>query len=244
MKRSRFLVVVLLLAASWAQAAYVVMLRNGERIVAKSKYTVKGAMALITLKNGTLTSLPVSQIDVKATDKVNALGLGDAVSLDWVDTGGPPPTPTATPSITSLGHINPDVAKPVNDAARPTPTPGIGFRDTKFKDAQVAKAFQQGLENVHLYLYRTSQGTNPAYLFIEIQVNGQPEVLKALEAVTATYQVLAQSAPERAPGEVEVQMLNESGKEAGVFRLSAADAAELATGKVSAQEFFVKHVIF
>ena len=46
------------------------------------------------------------------------------------------------------------------------------------------------------------------------------------------------------PERVEVQMLNESGKEAGVFRLSAADAAELATGKVTPENFFVQHVIF
>ena len=63
-------------------------------------------------------------------------------------------------------------------------------------------------------------------------------------AVAETYEVLAKKAPERMPERVEVQMLNESGKEAGVFRLSAADAAELATGKVTPENFYVQHVIF
>ena len=118
------------------------------------------------------------------------------------------------------------------------------FRERHYRDAQVDQAFQQGLEAYHLYLYRTSEGTLPGYLFIEISVNGQPETLKALQAVTSTYQLCAQKAPERVPERVELQMLNESGKEAGVFRLSAADAAEFVSGKVTPEAFYIQHVIF
>ncbi|MGE5235009.1 MAG: hypothetical protein ACM3O7_01520, partial [Acidobacteriota bacterium] len=92
--------------------------------------------------------------------------------------------------MASLGKIRADEVRPVEDATRPTPTPGITFHDKAYRDVQVDKAFQEGLEAYHLYLYRTSQGTDPTYLFLEIQVNGQPEVLKALQAVTATYNVL------------------------------------------------------
>ncbi|MBP1619884.1 MAG: hypothetical protein H6Q02_651 [Acidobacteria bacterium] len=55
---------------------------------------------------------------------------------------------------------------------------------------------------------------------------------------------MAQSAPTRAPAQVEIQMLNEARKEAGLFRIGVADAADLATGKVSAEDFYLKHVIF
>ena len=244
MKRAVLFAVALLVAAPQAFAVYVVILRNGTRVVAKEKYQIKGPNAVFVTKIGTLTSIPLSQVDVQATEKVNALHLGDAKSLDWVDVQKVVPTPTPTRAVSSLGHIREGIATKEGEAARPTPTPGVMFRDTHYRDAQIDQAFQQGLESYHLYLYRTSQGTEPNYLFIEIQVNGQPETLKALQAVTATYQILVEKAPDRAPERVEVQMLNEAGKEAGVFRLSAVDANELVTGKVSPENFYLQHVIF
>ena len=244
MKRAVLFGAIFLFAAQQAMAVYVLILRNGARVVAKDKYQVKGPNALFVTKIGTYTSIPLSQIDVAATDKANSQGLGDAQLLDWVDAKKVEPTPTPTPPITALGHIQEGVAAKVGEAALPTPTPGITFRETRYHDPQVDEAFQQGLESYHLYLYRTCQGTKPSYLFIEISVNGQPETLKALMAVAETYQLLAKKAPDRLPERVELQMLNEAGKEAGVFRLSAADAAELATGKVTPENFYVQHVIF
>jgi hypothetical protein len=241
----KLLIVMAMLAiSSWAQAAYVVILRNGARVVAQDRYRIKGTNVLVTLKNGTLTSIPLAQVDLAATDKLNARNLGDATPLDWVDAGLPTPTPTPTPSVAGLGHIIPGLARPENDAARPTPTPGISLRDTEYPDKQVERTFEEGLERYHLYLYRTSQGTQPGYLFIEVRVNGQSEVIKTLQAVTTTYNVLATNAPDRAPARVELQMLNESGKEAGLFRLSPEDAADLANAKITAEEFFIRKVIF
>ena len=236
---------VILLAAQQALAVYVVILRNGERLVARERYKIQGTNAVFVKKNGTFTSIPLAQVDVDATEKVNGQGLGDAQLLEWVDAKKVVPTPTPTPPVAALGHLNVGgLFKKDGPVAPPTPTPGVTFREAHYKDSKVDLAFQQGLESYHLYLYRTSEGTKPEYLFIEIQVNGQPETLKALQAVTATYRLLVQKAPDRTPERVELQMLNESGKEAGVFRLSAADAAELVSGKVTPESFYVQHVIF
>jgi hypothetical protein len=243
-KRATLIGVLLLLLAHQALAVYVVVLRNGKRIVAKDKYQVKGPNAVFVTKIGTLTSIPLSQIDVQATDKANALNLGDAEALDWVDIQKMFPTPTPTPPITALGRIRAGVATKEGDAAKPTPTPGVAYREARYRDPQVDQAFQQGLESYHLYLYRTSEGTQPSYLFIEVQVNGQPETLKAIQSVSSTYQLLAEKAPERLPERVEIQMINEAGKEAGLFRMSAADAAELVSGKITPDKYFVDHVIF
>ena len=244
MKKAVLFGVILALAARQALAVYVIILRNGNRVVAREKYKVQGTTAIFQAKNGTYTSIPLDQMDVEETDRVNGLGLGDAQLLEWVDKKKVLPTPTPTPPVAKLGHIKAGVAAKEGSATKPTPTPGVMFRETHYKDLKVEQAFEQGLESYHLYLYRTSEGTKPEYLFIEIQVNGQPETLKALQAVTATYQLLVQKAPERTPERVELQMLNEAGKEAGVFRLSAADAAELVGGKVTPEAFYVQHVIF
>jgi hypothetical protein len=237
-------VLALLVVAATAQAAYVVVLKNGSRVVARDRYQLKGSNVVVTMRNGTLTSIPLAHVDLEATEKLNAQNLGDATPLEWVDAARPTPIPTPTPSVASLGRIIPGLARPENDAARPTPTPGISLRDVEYPDKQVERTFEEGLERYHLYLYRTSMGSQPRYLFVEVRVNGQAEVVKALQAITSTYNVLAESAPDRAPERVELQMLNESGKEAGLFRLSPEDAAELATAKTTAEEFFIRKVIF
>lgn len=245
MKRVIIFSVFVGLLASQAFAVYVIVLRNGSRVVARDKYQVKGANAVFTTKVGTVTSLPLSQVDVATTDKINAEHLGDAQTLDWVDAEQHTlPTPTPTPPVGGIGKIKPGIAKTEGFAARATPTPGIMFHENHYRDPRVEEAFEQGLESYHLYLNRTSMGTQPTYLFIEVQVNGQPETLRALQAVCTTYKLLADKAPERIPERVEVQMLNESGREAGVFRLSVADATELVSGKATPESFFVQHVIF
>lgn len=250
MKKTLLFGFLAILVASWTVAAYVVILRNGTRIVAREKYQVKGPNALITLKNGTLTSVPLSQIDVEYTEKLNSRNLGDAIPLDWVDpVMKPVPTATPTPKVATLGTIRSGLAKPDGLALQPTPTPGITYRETKFRDSRIEQVFQQTLEGYHLYLYRIGAGTRPAYLFIEVSVNGQPEAFKAMQAICTAYYLVVEdltkkSEAGRIPEAVEVQMLNESGREAGLFRLSPADASELATGKVTAETFFVQHVIF
>lgn len=244
MKKTMLVALCLTMSASWASAVYVIILRNGNRIVAQEKYQVKGLNAIFKNKTGTLMSVPLDQIDVGKTERVNSMNLGDAVALEWVDEIKPTPVPTPTPSVATLGKIRAGLAAPEGDAARPTPTPGISYREKPFSDRQVELAFAEGLERAHIYLYRMSEGTRPSYFFVEVQVNGQNEVLKALDAIATTYHLLQQTASERAPEQVEIQMLNESGKEAGLFRISAADASELVMKKIKPEDFFVKHVIF
>lgn len=249
-KRAFIVCVLATLVATSAFAAYVVILRNGSRVIARDKYEVKGQMAVITLQNGTLTSIPMSQIDIPTTDKLNARNLGDAIPLDWVDPETKPkPTPTPTPRIAGLGSLKIGLAAPEESKALPTPTPGIMYRETKYPDARVEQVFQQTLDAYHLYLYRSSLGTRAGFLFIEVSVNGQPEAFKALQAICTAYHLIVEdltkkNQKDRIPETVEVQMLNESGREAGLFRLTPVDAAELATGKATADNFFVQHVIF
>jgi len=242
-KKLMLVLALLALGTSAAQAVYVVYLKNGKRIVAREKYQLKGKLAIVTLKNGAVVSLPVDQINVEKTEKINSMGLGDADLLALGGEGPPPPTPTPTPAMTTLGRLRGEIAKPTGEAARPTPTPGITLRDKPFSDKGVDRAFQEGLERYHLYLYRTSQGTQPTYIYVEVRVN-EKEVLRALEAVCMTYHLLKQSAPQRAPERVELRLLDEAGREAGLFRIAAEEAAELAEGKVTPDEFFLKHVLF
>lgn len=250
MKRTLALALVVLCASVWSDAAYVLILKDGTRQIAREKYRIKGKNVEFVTPTGTLRSIPLALVDLKATDELNARNFGSALPLDWVDGNEIPPTPTPTPSVGQMvGHLRSGtVAGPVQQV-QPTPTPIVAFREAKFADQRIDRAFQQGLESYHLYLYRSSQGTQPAYFFLEVQVNGPKEVNRALQAVTTTYHVIAQdlrksNQTERLPERVELLLLNEAGKEAGVFRISPADAEELATGKITPEAFFVQKVLF
>ncbi|HPC81904.1 MAG TPA: hypothetical protein P5234_00515 [Thermoanaerobaculaceae bacterium] len=250
MKRTLALALAVLCVSTWSYAAYVLILKDGTRQVAREKYRIKGKNVEFVTTSGTLRSIPLALVDLKATEELNARNFGSAQPLDWVDGNEVPPTPTPTPSVAKMvGHLRSSaVAGPVQNVL-PTPTPMVGFREIKFGDERVDQAFQQGLESYHLYLYRTSQGTQPGYLFLEVQVNGKKEVSRALQAITTTYHVVAQDLRQagqvsRLPERVEILLINEAGKEAGVFRITPEDAEELATGKITAEAFFVQKVMF
>lgn len=250
MKKTLGLALLALCASAWSDAAYVLILRDGSKQIARDKYKINGKVVEFYTTTGTLRSIPLALLDVKATDELNARNYGSAMPLDWVDANQAPPTPTPTPSISQMvGSLRSGLAPGSVASIRPTPTPIVTFHETKFTDSRVDQAFQQGLEAYHLYLYRTSRGTEPSYLFVEVQVNGQKEVNRALQALTTTYHVVNQdllkkNQPERIPERLEILLLNEAGKEAGVFRISALDAEELATGKVTPEAFFVQKVMF
>ncbi|RMF86750.1 MAG: hypothetical protein D6739_02720, partial [Nitrospirae bacterium] len=84
-----------------------VVLKNGQKIAAAEPLRIQGQLALITLPNGTVTSLPLAQVDLIATERYNQLGLGDALVLEGVGEETPAPTPTPSPS---LG----DIVRPVS----------------------------------------------------------------------------------------------------------------------------------
>ena len=250
MKKTLGLALLALCASAWSDAAYVLILKDGSRQIARDKYKVKGKVVEFVTAIGTLRSIPLALLDVQATEELNARNFGSATPLDWVDAQKAPPTPTPTPSVAKMvGSLRSGLAPGSLSTVRPTPTPIVTYHEAKFADSRVDQAFEQGLEAYHLYLYRTSRGTEPTYLFVEVQVNGQKEVSRALQALTTTYHVINQdllkkNQPERIPERLEILLLNEAGKEAGVFRLSPADAEELASGKITPEAFFVQKVMF
>lgn len=72
--KARFLALLLGLAGSplFAQGSDVVVLRGGTRIDLQRSWSIQGKMALLTRTDGTLLSVPVSEIDRDATRAANA----------------------------------------------------------------------------------------------------------------------------------------------------------------------------
>ncbi len=95
MKKSLFLALAAFVAFSAAALGYVIKLKDGSLIFARTKYTVKGDRAIITLENGTVTAIKLEEIDVEGSDKYNKENFGNVVAIDTPDSRKPTPAPEA-----------------------------------------------------------------------------------------------------------------------------------------------------
>jgi hypothetical protein len=231
-----------------AAAGYVVILKNGTKIRAREAMQIDGDNAIITLVTGTVTSIDLSQVDLVATERYNQLGFGNALILEELSTEGDQPRPTPTPKL-SLGSYASIDAR--NQAVlgsslqpTPTPTPGIRLQTTPYHDPRVTEAFNQVFDDRHFYLFRTSTGTHPDYLFIQAVTDSQDQVFEALNTVTEAYSIIHRVHPEGTPLAVELEMVDSSGKPAGTFRITLEQAERLRSGETSVEKFYVQHVIF
>ncbi len=224
---------------------YIVVLKNGQRIVAAAPIEIQGKLALITLPSGTVTSLPLAQVDLVATERYNQLGLGGALVLEGVGEQTPTPTPTPEPSLGSLARLR-GIARPSPPPGTPTPTPtpSITLRPAPYPDPRVTEAFTSFFEQKHLYLYKTSVGTRPDAFFVQVVTDSEREVFHALTTVAEAFALIRQLDPKLAPRVVELQLVTSVNKPAGTFRLTPELAEQLASGKVQVERFYIEHVIF
>src|SRR5215813_13852329 len=98
MRKSMLLGVLALVLAAAPAFAYVIKLKDGSLIFARTKYTVKGDRAIITLENGTVTAMKLDQIDVEGSEKYNAENFGNVVAIDTPDGRKPTPVVATGPS--------------------------------------------------------------------------------------------------------------------------------------------------
>jgi hypothetical protein len=245
-----FVCILLLLAVTTGVFAegYVVILKSGHKIRCREPMRIEDSNAIITLVTGTVASYPVDQVDIVETERYNQMGLGDALLIDELSMVGTPiPTPTPKLSLGQYASIDASYKNPELGSTMPptpTPTPGIRLQTVKYHDERVDQAFSKFFDERNLYIYRTSAGTQPNFIYIQTVTDSQREVFQALEIVSEAYTLIHRLQPEIAPGAVELQMIQTTGKPAGTFRLSPDQAAELADNKISVEQFYVNYVIF
>lgn len=241
-------VAALVVAVGATGGGYIVILKNGERLRCNEPLAIDGNLAIITLNTGQVTSFPVDQVDLVATERYNKLGLGDALMIDELERTekvGPTPTPRRTlGNYATLSGIGDQLELSSDLPPTPTPTPGIKLQLTPYKNPKISAAFIEILDKKNLYLYRTSGGSQPDYFFIQAVTDTQREVFHALKTVAEAFDMIATRRPDLAPSAIELRMVETSGRTAGTFRLTAEDASNLAGGIVPPEKFYVENVIF
>ena len=234
-------------AGQEASGEYLVFFLNGKSFCAMGEFKVVGKSAHIMRNDGNLVSYPVNLLDLVETERNRQLDFGCARVIEVGDrtiTRRSAPAPTPAMGKRPLVIPGADSEGSDGDFATPTPMPDIMLRDLPYSNQKVTKVFAELLDDRRIYLYKTSVGSRPEYLFIRATTEGQREVFATLTTVADAFVMVRDVMPEAAPAAVELVMIRTSGHEAGTFRITPEMATTLASGRVTIEEFYFRNVIF
>jgi hypothetical protein len=250
----------ILLLAALPAAAYIIVLKDGSKIVADHEYRVEKGRAIITLPNGTETFLDVKEIDRQATEAANKQGYGSALVIkDATEKEISPAAQAQQPEEKSLAELaaertrreprtEPQRREDSTDLAEPSKTLA-GYVDLgtltrrPFPDLELASEMQrffrgQGIDNVELY-----QGTQADRPFAEITTNSEASVFRALQVAAEALLAVRESHPKQVAA-LEVLLATPDRSRAGQFVLTPDLARELVGDNVEVSKFFVENVEF
>lgn len=231
---------VLLLSAAPAMAAYIVVMKDGQRYRAKAKPTTTGGKATIVLEKGGSLQLDPNLIDWKKSEEVSKLGMGDVKVIAQEQPAAPAPAPT-TPSLGSSIRLRqpptattPAPATPTTATASPTPSGSLPSR--------VLENFERAFENVGIFEHKlTATGANS--LRAELTTDNEERVFNAISATA--FLISRNAGVDNVQIDVvELFMKTTTGGSAGRFHMSRADAEQLVNKTITQADYFVRKVIY
>lgn len=233
--RTLFLALLAALLLARAAAAYVVVLKDGSKILARAKYEVKGANALITLENGNITAIPLSKVDVPESEAYNKKIGGNAIELEGAQNAEIAPPPSSSKAVRLQSYIkqnNTQMNLPQRSAAaaaKPEPKEPGG---DPFVVREAARIF--GADGITQY--KVAAGPK-----VTIVAENEDGVFKVMLAAARLAQDLTATGKAR---ELQVEIVAVNGSDAGRFKMSAESVKDLTEGSMTASEFFINNVIF
>lgn len=239
MKKSLASGLLALLLAAAPAFAYVIKLKDGSLIFAKTKYTVKGDKAIITLENGTVTQMKLELIDVDGSEQYNKENFGNVVAIDTPDSHKPTPVANAPAPLRVQDYIRdkkPRMALPPSGAEKSAGVDGSGpsFQQV---DPNLQSAFAKVFDGAGISQYKLTNFRGKTGLLVT--TNTEEAVFNALNAAAR-----ALSDPQARGSSITIHIIltSSGGEAAGTLDMSPEQARQLVNGQVSAADYFVKNV--
>ena len=239
MKKSLGIAFAALLALSAPAFAYVIKLKDGSLIFARSKYSVKGDRAIITLENGTVTAIKLEEIDVEGSEKYNKENFGNVIAIDTPDSRKPTPVPDAPQPARIqdyIRHNKPRMELPATGAQKPSADgsgPSFGTVDPALQTAFTKVFDGAGITQYKLTVFRGKTG-------VLITANTEENVFNA---INATARALSDPASRGVSLTIRIVLTTSSGESGGTLDMSPEQARLLVNGQITAADFFVKTVV-
>jgi hypothetical protein len=239
-KKSLFLVLAAFLLASASAFAYVIKLKDGSLIFARTKYTVKGDRAIITLENGTVTALKLSEIDVEGSEQYNRENFGNVIAIDTPDSRKPTPAPEAPqpPRVQDYIRQNkprmdlPPSASQKAGGGADGSGPSFGAVDSNLQTAFTRIFDGAGITQWKLTNFRGKTG-------VLVTANTEEAVFNA---INATARALSDPTSRGAQITITIVLTTSSGESAGRLDMSPEQARQLVNGQTTAADYFVSNV--
>ena len=239
MRKSLLLAFAALLCLCPAVFGYFIKLKDGSLIFARTKYTVKGDRAIITLENGTVTAMRLDQIDVEGSEKYNKENFGNVVAIDTPDSRKPTVAPDGPPVPRLQDYIRdrkPRMELPAAGAAQKNGAEGTGPAFGQV-DANLQGAFSKVFDGAGITQYKLTNFKGKTRLLVT--TNTEEAVFNALNAAA---RALSDPSTRGVPTTIQVVMTTSSGESAGSLEMDPEQARQLVNGQFSAADFFVRNV--
>lgn len=237
MKKSLASGLLALLLAAAPAFAYVIKLKDGSLIFAKTKYTVKGDKAIVTLENGTVTQMKLDLIDVDGSEQYNKENFGNVVAIDTPDSRKPTASPDAPASPRIQDYIRekkPRMALPSQADKSAAGGSGPSFQPV---DPNLQSAFVKVFDGAGISQYKLTNFRGQTGLLVT--TNTEEQVFNALNAAA---RALSDPTSRGVAITIHIILTSSSGESAGTIDMTPEQARLLVNGQVSAADYFVKNV--
>jgi hypothetical protein len=241
--KKRLIVAILAVAVAFPifAASYWVVLKDGTRYEAKSKWTVVNGKAVINLVNGSILSLDPNSINAAKSEEMTRLGGGSLFGVEQM-----PVQSTAKASqlgsairLRKLPPSQPEAPAPAASApAGVLPTvsagPGLG--------SDVISKFERAYENVGIFEHKVVS-TGPHSLRADLTADTEDKVFNTLSATS--FLIVRNAGIQGVQIDaVDLFMRTTTGSAAGRFHLTHDEAQAIETKAITPQSYFVQKVLF
>jgi len=257
MRRTRLWLIPLLVCLTTAPAlAYTIYLKDGTKIVAKTKYEVDGDRAIITLPSGTRTAYPLAEVDIERTDRENQQDVGTAIIIEGgkaedLSKAAPPKEKTDLQDLIrsrAAGVQTPPEPQATPRSAAPRAAdqrPGrpAAERRAPLTDVQLANELKAYLisRGAAADVY---QGSRPRHVLLIFETRSEGTVFKAIAASAYAIEHVRGKFPDKVEAfEILCEVPDAAGL-GGRFTMLPEQAADLLAGRSDVQTYFVDNVEF
>jgi hypothetical protein len=242
MKKALAIAALVLLVVTAPALGYVVKLKDGTIIFARTAYTVKGTKAIITLENGTVTQYDLDKVDVQGTVEYNEKYKGNVIGIDTpgeTNINLPQATPVPAKRLGDLIRERKAQIKPLPTPNGPAGSdPATASQTWGTVDTPIQAAFSKFFDGAGITQYRLTNYRGKLRLLTtanseEAVFNGLSAAARAIADLTAKGHDIS----------LEVIVTTSGGESGGTFQLTPEQARLLVNGQITVADFFVKNVI-
>jgi hypothetical protein len=237
MKKRIIIAALVTLAASQLFAKYWVVMKDGSRYEATTKWTIVNGKAMLSLVNGNSMAVDPNLIDVAKSEEVTRLGGGSVLGVEQRAVTSTGKASTLGSAI-KLRHL--PATQPAPAVAAPVEAPVVPSANGL--SADVLGKFERAFENVGIFEHKLVS-TGPHSLRADLTADNEENVFNTL---TATAFLIDHNAG--VPGvqidSVDLFMKTTTGGAAGRFHVTREDAQALEAKTITPQAYFVAKVLF